>query len=343
MTQQQEQHEQIWIKTGPAISQSHSPKTPTEAPPSIPNGNSSSSLKSVKNMEIDDEKHQKQVTKNLTKIETEKTKTNDNGNFSTSSTIASKTPPSHAPPKLSLSQSNDVNIVTNSSNGSLHTKMSANDTKSNKSPKVPKNSAPNKSNAIKKKKMVRHLLLLCLEKMLNAISRRYRDLRSQCIETRDLIKSLPNEPKNGDEYFGVFKVCCLSQVPYIVEITLDCMQKLIASQILVGKLKIKENNKNNNNNINNIDNSNNNNSSNSTRYLVDEMVCTICECAIIDSDKVHLQIVKAILTIATSPGCEVHGQSLLMCLRACYSIFLTTKNVDVQTSGMYGILFCFLF
>merc|ERR1712154_184129 len=64
------------------------------------------------------------------------------------------------------------------------------------------------------------------------------------------------------------------------------------------------------------------------------MVRTICDCCSIESEKVQLQIVKAILTLGTSPNnIEVHGQSLLICLRACYNIFLSTKNIDVQTSA----------
>merc|ERR1712048_197124 len=67
--------------------------------------------------------------------------------------------------------------------------------------------------------------------------------------------------------------------------------------------------------------------------LIEVMVRTICDCCSIESEKVQLQIVKAILTLATSQSTEVHGQSLLMCLRACYNIFLSTKNIDVQTSA----------
>lgn len=63
------------------------------------------------------------------------------------------------------------------------------------------------------------------------------------------------------------------------------------------------------------------------------MVKTICDCCAIENEKVQLQIVKAILTLGTSPHCEVHGNSLLICLRACYNIFLSTKNIDVQTSA----------
>lgn len=70
-----------------------------------------------------------------------------------------------------------------------------------------------------------------------------------------------------------------------------------------------------------------------SKPLIDTMVKTICDCCAIESEKVQLQIVKAILTLGTSPSCEVHGQSLLMCLRACYNIFLSTKNIDVQTSA----------
>eukprot|EP00483_Globobulimina_turgida_P008918 UN08936 len=103
---------------------------------------------------------------------------------------------------------------------------------------------------------------------------------------------------------------CQSQVPPIVEVSLDSIQKLMAQSILTGQTRDRNG-----------------------KPLIDIMVKTICNCCAIESEKVQLQIVKAILTLGTSPTCQVHGQSLLMCLRACYNIFLSTKNIDVQTSS----------
>ena len=48
--------------------------------------------------------------------------------------------------------------------------------------------------------------------------------------------------------------------------------------------------------------------------LIERMVRIISECTAIESEKVSLQIVKAILALGTSS------------LRACYNIFLSTKK-----------------
>lgn len=158
--------------------------------------------------------------------------------------------------------------------------------------------------------IVKKLLLFNIEKLLSVINRRYKDLRQKCIEYRREIQSLPNDPLNGDAYWPIFRMACESNVSHIIEVALDSIQKLMASSIFIGNTY----NKNG-------------------QLLIDDMVKTICDCTLIETDKVHLQIVKAILTLATSPISEVHNQSLLMCLRACYNIYLSTKNIDVQTSS----------
>lgn len=158
--------------------------------------------------------------------------------------------------------------------------------------------------------VVKRQLLFCVEKLLNVISRRQRDLRNKCIDVQKEIKGLTVDPANGDKYWLIFQMSCQSQVPPIVEVALDSIQKLMASSILTGQTQDRNG-----------------------KPLIDSMVKTICDCCAIESEKVQLQIVKAILTLGTSPSCEVHGQSLLMCLRACYNIFLSTKNIDVQTSA----------
>eukprot|EP01083_Nonionella_stella_P173092 595988_1 len=159
---------------------------------------------------------------------------------------------------------------------------------------------------------VKRQLLFCVKKLLNVISRRQRDLRNKCIDVQKEIKSLKEDPPNGngDKYWLIFQMSCESQVPPIVEVALDSIQKLMALSILTGQTRDRNG-----------------------KPLIDIIVKTICNCCAIESEKVQLQIVKAILTLGTSSSSHVHGQSLLMCLRACYNIFLSTKNIDVQTSA----------
>jgi len=52
-----------------------------------------------------------------------------------------------------------------------------------------------------------------------------------------------------------------------------------------------------------------------------------------ENDRVQLQVIKALLTAVTSATCKVHAQSLLLAVRACYHIFLTSRNMVNQTTA----------
>ena len=62
---------------------------------------------------------------------------------------------------------------------------------------------------------------------------------------------------------------------------------------------------------------------------------TICNCFNGPStdDGVQLQIIKALLTLITSPGTSVHEGSILLTVRTCYNIFLGSKNLVNQTTA----------
>lgn len=69
--------------------------------------------------------------------------------------------------------------------------------------------------------------------------------------------------------------------------------------------------------------------------LVDEMTDVIC--ASFAQQKtdasVQLQIIKALLTLITSPMVEVHDTSLSKAVQACFNIFLFSKNVVNQVTA----------
>jgi brefeldin A-inhibited guanine nucleotide-exchange protein len=69
------------------------------------------------------------------------------------------------------------------------------------------------------------------------------------------------------------------------------------------------------------------------RYLIDVVVETICNCRDDASDNVQLQVIKALLTTISSGTCSVHGESLLMSVRACYHIYLVSKNQVNRTTA----------
>ncbi len=62
------------------------------------------------------------------------------------------------------------------------------------------------------------------------------------------------------------------------------------------------------------------------RHLIDIIVETICRCRDDPGENVQLQVLKALLTIVSSNVCKTHGESLLLAVRACYHIYLVSKN-----------------
>ncbi|ETO13135.1 hypothetical protein RFI_24239 [Reticulomyxa filosa] len=233
--------------------------------------------------------------------------------------------------------------------------------------------------------MTKQQLLQCFGKLLNVLPRKNRELRDliavfntqvssaeASVESKEKEKTKDSNSSpidSADPYWTVFKQACDTNLPHVIEVALDCIQKLLATSILTGSIiKTQENI---------IFNTNKQKGSHfkikppsppppslspllaltifvkdaNGEYLIDDIVRTICNCDRIDSDKVHLQKrekkkqktkgSKSILTLGTSPTCEVHGQSLLLCMRSCYNIYLTTKNVDVQTSGAFFFFFFF--
>ncbi|XP_033116486.1 brefeldin A-inhibited guanine nucleotide-exchange protein 1-like [Anneissia japonica] len=118
----------------------------------------------------------------------------------------------------------------------------------------------------------------------------------------------------ADKYFLPFELACQSKSARIVNIALDCLQKLIAYGHLTGKGP---------------------DTTDPTKKLIDRIVETICGCFIgTQTDEgVQLQIIKALLTAVTSPTCEVHEGTLLHVVRTCYNIYLASKNLINQTTA----------
>ena len=105
-----------------------------------------------------------------------------------------------------------------------------------------------------------------------------------------------------------------SQVPRVVVIALDCLQKLIAYGHISGTSPDPHD---------------------PQRRLIDRVVETVCGCFAgpPTDESVQLQIIKALLTVVTSQHVEVHGKVLLSAVRTCYDIYLASKNLVNQTTA----------
>ncbi|ODN01693.1 Brefeldin A-inhibited guanine nucleotide-exchange protein 1, partial [Orchesella cincta] len=117
----------------------------------------------------------------------------------------------------------------------------------------------------------------------------------------------PQVSVDSEKFFIPFELACKGDVAKITITALDGMQKLIAYGELIGDYPDPKT---------------------PARRLIDRIVSTICSCYIgVETDEgVELQIIKALLTIVTSEHVQVHESTLLLILRTCYIIHLTTKS-----------------
>lgn len=118
----------------------------------------------------------------------------------------------------------------------------------------------------------------------------------------------------ADRYFLPFELACNSKSAKIVITALDCLQKLIAYGHLTGRGP---------------------DTSNPERKLIDRMVEAICAPFLGQGtdEQVLLQLLKAVLAVVLSKHCDVHGASLILAVRTCFNIFLTSKSPVNQATA----------
>ncbi|XP_063814964.1 brefeldin A-inhibited guanine nucleotide-exchange protein 2 isoform X2 [Pseudophryne corroboree] len=151
-------------------------------------------------------------------------------------------------------------------------------------------------------------------------------LKKACEVALDEIKS-ELEPQNdgsaalskpkfieADKYFLPFELACQLKSPRVVSTSLDCLQKLIAYGHITGNAPDK---------------------GIAGKRLIDRIVDTICNCfqGPQTDEGVQLQIIKALLTVVTSPFVEIHEATVLQTVRTCYNIYLASKNLVNQTTA----------
>lgn len=120
-----------------------------------------------------------------------------------------------------------------------------------------------------------------------------------------------------EKYFVPFELACKSKSPKVIETALDTIQKLIAHGYLSETSRMSPT------------------SSITKQQLIQRIIKTICGCFEGPSvdDEVQLQIIKCILTILTSPHIEVHEQALLLPVKTCYNIQISSTSLINQASA----------
>lgn len=69
------------------------------------------------------------------------------------------------------------------------------------------------------------------------------------------------------------------------------------------------------------------------RKVIDVLVETIYQCCSIDDDQVQIQVIKTLITAVQSKSCNVHDHSVLLAVRSCYQIYLTSRSSANRTTA----------
>ena len=139
--------------------------------------------------------------------------------------------------------------------------------------------------------------------------------------------------------FVPLRLAVESRACKIIEIALGCLQKLMEYSCISGDMvwtppklngseswmkHVKER----------LDKSKNNTPDDESQLLISQVVSAISD---VSSNFIHdgiqLQIIKALLTAVSSPGCDVHGSTLKMAVRNTYNIYILATNVTNQTTA----------
>lgn len=139
--------------------------------------------------------------------------------------------------------------------------------------------------------------------------------QNKCQRALQHLEDLESGRGDIERSFYVLKLACQSRSSRIVVIALDCIQKLVAYGYLRGtRLDPDEQTKG---------------------LLIDTIVESVCNCfhGPATDDGVQLQIIKALLTLVTSPSCQVHESSLLLAIQTCFDIYLSSRNSTNQNTA----------
>ena len=151
---------------------------------------------------------------------------------------------------------------------------------------------------------------------------------------------------DADKFFEPFKLACESKVPKIMEAALDAIQKLVAYGYLRGTSTVTfagpgstglrrsgsaASTTTSSSDLSGVEVGAD--GEETAAILMDVVIQTICDCNDQPEDAVQLQVMKALLECVISNNTEVHQASLLQAVRACYNIYLVSRNPVNKTTA----------
>lgn len=170
---------------------------------------------------------------------------------------------------------------------------------------------------------VETVLREALEKLRTAAPKRHKELRDECTAGLEKLDGAVAGGVNADDFFKALGLACASAgSPKVVSIGLDSIQKLMSYSFLTGKgsdpFKERE-------------------PGGPPRFLIDSIVESVCNCAEQSDDTVQLQMIRVLLTSVTSSSIEVHGNSLMLAVKTCFTIHRDSKNSMNQRTAQASL------
>lgn len=125
--------------------------------------------------------------------------------------------------------------------------------------------------------------------------------------------------------------------PVVMEMALDCLQKLISFKLVQGPVHSINYKRENASRSTGKESSVPDDTSAPLQFAAQppqaQAVELMCSCDDTGDEAVELRLLKALLTVTTSPTLPVHGQALLLAVRACYNVFLTSRSEVTQATA----------
>ncbi|GIL58908.1 hypothetical protein Vafri_13917, partial [Volvox africanus] len=149
-----------------------------------------------------------------------------------------------------------------------------------------------------------------------------------------------------DRIIGIFRLAVDTMRPEVIEVALDCIQKLVAFRFLQGAVYAVDTERTASGRGGDDAGAGGGGGGEhpqqprqpqpgdaAARKPQAQAIELICRCDEIPDDKVELHILKNLLTATTSTTFTVHGQALLLAVRTCYNIFLMSRSeINQQTA-----------
>lgn len=160
-----------------------------------------------------------------------------------------------------------------------------------------------------------------LERIRNLAPKKLKDLRDECttdLERLDTVVARGGAI-NADEFVRSFKLACEAVGnPKVVSTALEAVEKLMATGLLTGR---------------GPDIFSTPAPDEEPPVLMDSVIQFICTCAEQTDDNVGHLMIKALATAVTSQHFEVHGNSLMLAVRTCFTINRDSKNATTQKTA----------